>query len=133
MTPLLVIASTPAASADPSGVAQQNDSSADSQTGPVELLGAATETTRYWRYPDGHVTTEMWPRPVRVQKSGAGDSGGPVFTIRPETGNVIAKGIISGGSIDRETEKRPTNNCRIWFTDIRNVVKAFGGDITKRN
>ncbi|WP_433352008.1 hypothetical protein ACQP25_03270 [Microtetraspora malaysiensis] len=62
-----------------------------------------------------------------------GDSGGPVFTIRPETGNVVAKGVISGGSIDLATKRPPTNDCLIWFTDIRNVVKAFGGDITKRN
>ncbi|GAA3673129.1 hypothetical protein GCM10022224_041750 [Nonomuraea antimicrobica] len=49
---------------------QQINSQSDSQMGPVELLGAATETVRYWKYPDGRVSTEIWPRPVRVKKSG---------------------------------------------------------------
>ncbi|GGP00984.1 hypothetical protein GCM10012278_03040 [Nonomuraea glycinis] len=52
----------------PGGTTQQESAT---QNVPIELLGAATETTRYWRYPDGRVTTEIWPRPVRVQKSGA--------------------------------------------------------------
>lgn len=66
-TPLVL---PPSASATTNNSTQQINSQADAQVGPVELLGAATETVRYWQYPDGRVSTEIWPRPVRVKKSG---------------------------------------------------------------
>ncbi|GAA3413776.1 hypothetical protein GCM10018952_31700 [Streptosporangium vulgare] len=110
---LLTIAPVSTASADPapSGTTKQ-EIAAGSQTAPVELLGAATETTRYWRYPDGRVTTEIWPRPVRVRKSGAWAWIDPTLVeqngvIKPK----VIKGDLSlspGGGTDALTTFTPT-------------------------
>lgn len=94
VTPLLVITSALDASADPiTSTAQQSGASANPQKGPVELLGAATESARYWRYPDGRVTTEMWPRPVRVKKRGA---WAWIDTTLAEQGGVVRPKVIKG-------------------------------------
>ncbi|WP_246646594.1 hypothetical protein [Nonomuraea ceibae] len=39
---------------------------------PVELLGAATETMRATRHPDGRITMETWSQPVRVKQQATG-------------------------------------------------------------
>ncbi|MEV6157811.1 hypothetical protein AB0L53_46485 [Nonomuraea sp. NPDC052129] len=56
--------------------------------------------------------------------SEAGDSGGPIFTIQPD-GYIVAKGILSGGA-------SVLGLCRLNFTDIQDVRRAFGGDVMKR-
>jgi hypothetical protein len=68
---------------------------------------------------------------VTGEKSGscieAGDSGGPVYTIRygsPGERTAVAKGIISGSG--------GTLGCRQYFTDLSHAAATFGGDITKR-
>ncbi|MBB4942786.1 hypothetical protein FHR32_007186 [Streptosporangium album] len=65
---------------------------------------------------------------VRATRRGdcseGGDSGGPIFTIESD-GYVVAKGILSGGA-------DVLGFCKLNFTDIHDVRKAFGGDVMKR-
>ncbi|SDI57892.1 hypothetical protein SAMN05421505_1754 [Sinosporangium album] len=65
----------------------------------------------------------------------SGDSGGPVYTViqpgSPGAGKVMAKGIISGGS--RAESTFWPFSCNNYFTDIREVVRTWGGDIKKRS
>jgi hypothetical protein len=71
MTPLLISTSAPSAQASPApGLIIKDGNDVSTQREPVELLGAATETAHYWRHPDGHITTELWARPVRVKQKG---------------------------------------------------------------
>ncbi|MEU4550385.1 DNRLRE domain-containing protein [Nonomuraea dietziae] len=72
-------------------------------------------------------------RGVRSNRCTArGDSGGPVYTIRPENGYVVAKGIHSGSTNNVDGTPR-TSDCVEFFTDIWDVSLAFGDRITKRN
>lgn len=94
LTPLTAITPAMEASAEPTtGATAQNGASESLQKGPVELLGAATETTRYWRYPDGHVTTEVWPRPVRVKRN---NSWAWIDTALTEEAGAIRPKVIKG-------------------------------------
>ncbi|WP_127503951.1 S1 family peptidase [Actinoplanes solisilvae] len=52
--------------------------------------------------------------------AGAGDSGGPVYTIRSD-GTAVPKGINSGSSFD--------GLCMHFFTDIWHAYEAFPGDV----
>nr|BFE79446.1 hypothetical protein GCM10020093_020470 [Planobispora longispora] len=58
-----------------------------------------------------------------------GDSGSPVYTIRPEDGRVVARGITSGGTALQEANF--FLNCRHYFTDIRHAVNAMPGSIKR--
>lgn len=94
LTPLTAITPTMEASAEPAtGATAQNGASESLQKGPVELLGAATETARYWRYPDGRVTTEVWPRPVRVKRN---DAWAWIDTNLVEQAGAIRPKVIKG-------------------------------------
>jgi len=77
-------------------------------------------------------------RRVWVGKKGGayiqgGDSGGPVYTVKPD-GKVLAKGIISGasgfGGEDHfaGTLDRPCENV---FTDIHDASLAMPGDLSR--
>ncbi|MET9344597.1 DNRLRE domain-containing protein [Nonomuraea sp. NPDC003804] len=57
-----------------------------------------------------------------------GDSGGPVYTFRPD-GTVVAKGITSGSNTKTERIK---DVCIHTFTDFHDVMKAVGKDIYKK-
>ncbi|MGV9302052.1 DNRLRE domain-containing protein [Nonomuraea sp. NPDC003727] len=63
-----------------------------------------------------------------------GDSGGPVYTIiqpgYPSVGDVVAKGIISGGR--DQANSNILLSCKNYSTDIWYAYAAFGGDIKKR-
>ncbi|MEV0632137.1 DNRLRE domain-containing protein [Nonomuraea wenchangensis] len=94
ITPILVIGSTPNAAAESAqNITQQNVTPTTTPKEPVELLGAATESTRYWRYPDGRITTEMWTRPVRVKKQGL---WAWIDTTLSEQEGVIRPKVIKG-------------------------------------
>ena len=53
-----------------------------------------------------------------------GDSGGPVFTVRPSDGNIAAKGIVSGFE---EAAIPYVTNSYVCFTDIWQAFDAFPG------
>lgn len=58
-----------------------------------------------------------------------GDSGGPVYTIRPD-GFITGKGITSGGrNMDQSSW---FVSCANYFTDLERVATLWGGDIKKR-
>ncbi|QYC39177.1 hypothetical protein Nocox_07760 [Nonomuraea coxensis DSM 45129] len=86
MTPLTALPVTTGAQASPlTPIAAQRE--------PVELLGAASETTRYWLHPDGHITTEIWSRPVRVKKSNAWAWIDPSLSLQ---GSAIKPKVVKG-------------------------------------
>ncbi|MFI9433084.1 MULTISPECIES: DNRLRE domain-containing protein [Streptosporangium] len=127
ITPLLAIATTPSASADPapSTPSQQNPTPTGSPKTPVELLGAATETTRFWKHPDGRVTSEVWSRPVRVKQRGAWAWIDP--TLAEQNGTVkpkVIKGdltLSAGGSTGPFTIFSPNPQQSLalsWPTDL---------------
>ncbi|MEU7990601.1 DNRLRE domain-containing protein [Streptosporangium canum] len=127
ITPLLAITATPAASADPapSTSPQQELAPAGSQKAPVELLGAATETTRFWKHPDGHVTSEIWSRPVRVKQHSAWAWIDPTLveqngTVKPK----VIKGdlaLSAGGGTGPFTTFSPNSQQSLalsWPTEL---------------
>ncbi|MEW1845929.1 DNRLRE domain-containing protein [Nonomuraea angiospora] len=116
-----MIGSTPNAAADRGqNAAQQNVTPTAALKEPVELLGAATESTRYWQYPDGRITTEVWTRPVRVKKQGL---WAWIDTTLSEREGIIRPKVIKGDlSLKRAaTTFSPTPDQSIaltWPTDL---------------
>ncbi|MFB4273178.1 DNRLRE domain-containing protein [Nonomuraea sp. GTA35] len=106
-----------------------------------ELCGWVVQNARtYYEFVD----TPGGPIAGRIEnifegsKDGAcsqpGDSGGPVYTIiqsgYPSAGDVMAKGIVSGGR-DQENSNILLS-CKNYSTNIWYAPAAFGGDIKKR-
>jgi hypothetical protein len=50
-----------------------------------------------------------------------GDSGGPTYTVRPDSG-IAAKGVMGSA-----TNLGGTNNCQVEFTNVRYVPSAWPG------
>ncbi len=87
-----------------------------------------------WRVEDSetHEITRWTHRGLRATRClKHGDSGGPVYTIRREDGYVTAKGILAWGGFNKDGSV-PTSDCEQGFTDIHDVVLAFGDRIAKR-
>jgi hypothetical protein len=64
---------------------------------------------------------------------GDGDSGGPVFSLpSPDNGKVIAKGIISGASVDGKvtcpagTDWWVECSSIVYFADVKTAMGVYG-------
>jgi hypothetical protein len=73
-----------------------------------------------------YFSTNEWARNVNEGHKPAGciqsgDSGGPVYTVRPDDG-IAAKGIISGAN-------GGVPDCKVVFTDIWEAYGGFPGDL----
>ncbi|WP_214409406.1 hypothetical protein [Sphaerisporangium fuscum] len=55
--------------ADPDADLRAGIAEAKKQNKPVEVLPAATETSRTWAYPDGHLAMESYSAPARVKQA----------------------------------------------------------------
>jgi hypothetical protein len=84
-----------------------------------------------YTYNSGEVARRVWRGDKRGWCIKAGDSGGPVYTVRSD-GYVVAKGIISGatgfGGSDAYAGLLDTA-CRNIFSDIWDAYYGFPGDI----
>jgi hypothetical protein len=87
--------------------------------------------TGNYTYNSGEVARRVWRGDKRGWCIKAGDSGGPVYTVRSD-GYVVAKGIISGatgfGGSDAYAGLFDTP-CRNIFTNIWDAYYGFPGDI----
>ncbi|MFI6510886.1 DNRLRE domain-containing protein [Streptosporangium sp. NPDC050855] len=98
--------------------------------------GASTGQICRWKVTDLAWKIDMGGQTVRWVHVGKkrgrcvidGDSGGPVYTFRPD-GYVVAKGITSGSSSPEEPIQ---DTCMHTFTDFHDVMKAVGKDIYKK-
>ncbi|MET8162124.1 DNRLRE domain-containing protein [Sphaerisporangium sp. NPDC005289] len=54
--------------ADPDADLRAGIAEARKQNKPVEVTAAASETSRTWAYPDGHLTTESYSSPAQVKR-----------------------------------------------------------------
>ncbi|MGW4643874.1 LamG-like jellyroll fold domain-containing protein [Sphaerisporangium sp. NPDC004334] len=54
--------------ADPDADLRAGIAEAKKQKKPVEVTAAASETSRTWAYPDGHLTTESYSSPAQVKR-----------------------------------------------------------------
>ncbi|MGP3919276.1 trypsin-like serine protease [Nonomuraea sp. 10N515B] len=97
-----------------------------------ELCGwTVSQTGVTVKYSSGGVARNM----VKGSKTGrctaAGDSGGPIYTVRSD-GKIVAKGINSGGGGGGSNNYGGTfDPCRDYFTDIRLAEKAMPGIVKK--